>query len=170
MYVCMYVCICLGIDQEGDEEKEEDLEDVVMSEENNNDSSSSSNDKKTDDNAELTKLASEEAKELEEAKKERQELMAHEQQAIRSQYNNDKDPETKLQYLLAQSEVFAHFLAGTYNTSFTTTTPISRKIYLFVSCIHSSQCNAMQFIIYFTYTCLLYNYYFCDNRVRGCDQ
>ena len=111
----MYVCV--GIDQEGDEEdeEEEEEEDVVMSSEENDKGS-----EKTDDNAELTKLASEEAKELEEAKKERQELMAHEQQAIRSQYNNDKDPETRLQYLLAQSEVFAHFLAGTYNNRSTT--------------------------------------------------
>jgi hypothetical protein len=58
-------------------------------------------------------LALKEAKELEAARKERMELLASEQKAATSQIPTENDShEDKMQYLISQSEVFAHFLAG----------------------------------------------------------
>lgn len=56
-------------------------------------------------------LAVEEVKELEEARKERMELIASEQAKISSEHPQ-ASTEDRLQYILAQSDVFAHFLAG----------------------------------------------------------
>ena len=64
---------------------------------------------------ELDALALKEAKELEAARKERMELLASEQKKIMNQVPSEKDShEDKIQYLISQSEVFAHFLAGMY--------------------------------------------------------
>ena len=67
-----------------------------------------------DDDQENDDLAKLEAEELEEARKERMELMASEQKKLLSSAPNqgDASKEDKLNYLLSQSEVFAHFLAG----------------------------------------------------------
>jgi hypothetical protein len=66
-----------------------------------------------------TEVDDREAQELEEARKERQELMAAEQKKI-AQQQRTQGPATaqeRLDYILAQSDVFAHFLAGLYSTS-----------------------------------------------------
>jgi hypothetical protein len=57
----------------------------------------------------VEELAAQEADEINEARKERMELAAAE--AKSGQYTT-ADPQERLQYLMAQSEVFAHFLAG----------------------------------------------------------
>jgi SWI/SNF-related matrix-associated actin-dependent regulator of chromatin subfamily A member 5 len=69
----------------------------------------SSDDKETTD-----KLATEDQDELEAAHRERTELMAAERKQVAEPADDDGEVsmENKLQYLLSQSEVFAHFLAG----------------------------------------------------------
>ena len=62
-------------------------------------------------------VAAEEIKMYQEAQRERQELMAAEKMALEKRLKSSKGGEEdvkqhRLQYLLAQSEVFAHFLAG----------------------------------------------------------
>jgi SWI/SNF-related matrix-associated actin-dependent regulator of chromatin subfamily A member 5 len=59
----------------------------------------------------VTDMATQEAVELEEARKERMELAAAEAASIK-QNMTAANPQERLQYLMAQSEVFAHFLAG----------------------------------------------------------
>jgi hypothetical protein len=62
------------------------------------------------------KLATEDQDELEAAHRERMELMAAERKRVAEEAPNDDGTASvgeKLQFLLAQSEVFAHFLAGT---------------------------------------------------------
>ena len=86
-----------GVDMEGDDEvmaTAEDQEvDAVMAE--------------ADDGAEV--LAAQEEDEINEARKERMELAAAEAKGAKAAPANAQD---RIQYLLAQSEVFAHFLAG----------------------------------------------------------
>ena len=53
----------------------------------------------------------EDVKELEEAERERRELMAAEQAKIAKEHPR-ATPGDRLQYIMAQSDVFAHFLAG----------------------------------------------------------
>jgi SWI/SNF-related matrix-associated actin-dependent regulator of chromatin subfamily A member 5 len=57
-------------------------------------------------------LASKEAAELEAVRKERLELIKAEQEALKSRETYATDPQSRLDYLLHQSDVFAHFLAG----------------------------------------------------------
>jgi len=59
------------------------------------------------------KLATEDQDELEAAHRERMELMVVEQKIATSTDGDTASVEEKLQFLLAQSDVFAHFLAGT---------------------------------------------------------
>ena len=59
-------------------------------------------------------LASEDEHELEAARKERMELMAEERKKTIPEQSKAASVEEQLEYLLAQSEVFAHFLAGMY--------------------------------------------------------
>ena len=61
---------------------------------------------------EIDALALEEAKEMEEARKEQMELMAAEQQKAMAGKPVPATPQERLEYILAQSDVFAHFLAG----------------------------------------------------------
>ena len=65
---------------------------------------------------EASEMAVKEQRDLEAAKKERMELIAAEQKALASQHaipNQQKATlEEKFHYLVSQSEVFAHFLAG----------------------------------------------------------
>lgn len=101
-----------GIDTEGIDEEEEvalDNDKALMEEQQ-------------EDEEQDQVLATQEARELEEARKERQELMAIEQQRVAQQYGSSKKASTqeKLEYLLAQSEVFGHFLAGSIAAKATT--------------------------------------------------
>lgn len=67
-----------------------------------------------EDKGVIDKLAHDDQDELEAARKERMELMAAEQKKVaQSLDSNEATMADKLQYLLSQSEVFAHFLAGT---------------------------------------------------------
>ena len=94
----------IGIDQDlGDEEADIDdtsTEDFLT--------------QKDDDERIENKLAEEEAKELEETKRERMELIAAEQNALAetSKIGSNASHEEKFEYLMKQSDVFAHFLAG----------------------------------------------------------
>jgi len=67
---------------------------------------------------EVDEMALKEQRELEDAKKERMELIASEQKSLTSEDavpNQGKATlEEKFHYLVSQSEVFAHFLAGEY--------------------------------------------------------
>jgi hypothetical protein len=66
---------------------------------------------------EKEKLANEDHDEMEAAKRERIELMEAERKQVAAPDENSSSAEERLQYLLAQSEVFAHFLAGTYSAT-----------------------------------------------------
>jgi SWI/SNF-related matrix-associated actin-dependent regulator of chromatin subfamily A member 5 len=88
-------------EEEAVEEEEEEEEEFVPA---------------ANETAEDKALLSEEAEELEVARKERLELMASEQKAK----HLEQAPATareKLDYLMAQSDVFAHFLAGSVASS-----------------------------------------------------
>ena len=69
-------------------------------------------DKAEEDPTVANELASKEAAELEAARKERLELIRAEQEALKLKEQEATDPQTRLEYLLHQSDVFAHFLAG----------------------------------------------------------
>jgi len=127
-----------GIDQEGDDEDDDDDDDDDddNNDNNNNDDDDDDDDDKDNDD-DNDKLAKKEAQELEEARKERMELLAAERKAITKTSNSHKNNSTttttsssrdhtdvtkatkeeRLQYLLSQSEVFAHFLAGSVATN-----------------------------------------------------
>jgi SWI/SNF-related matrix-associated actin-dependent regulator of chromatin subfamily A member 5 len=96
-----------GIDMEDDEEAAEEMEtDEAAPPEDEQAAVESSK----DDEQEAA-LAEAELEELEAAKVERMELMAAEQSEIAKQHPQ-ATVEDRLQYLVAQSDVFAHFLAG----------------------------------------------------------
>jgi hypothetical protein len=67
---------------------------------------------------EVSEIALKEQRELEAAKRERMELIAAEQKSLAAQHAvpNQKNAtlQEKFQYLISQSDVFAHFLAGKY--------------------------------------------------------
>ena len=63
------------------------------------------------------KLATDDHDELEAAHRERTELMAAERKKVSAPTDEAASVEDKLHYLLAQSEVFGHFLAGTMATT-----------------------------------------------------
>lgn len=65
-----------------------------------------------DDDDDNEDLVEQELKELEEVRKERQELIAAEQKKISSQIPEKATAEDRMNYIMAQSDVFAHFLAG----------------------------------------------------------
>ena len=72
-------------------------------------------------------VAEKEVKLFEAAQRERQELMAAEKAALDLKLKNDDNDSTqqqqhRLDYLIAQSEVFAHFLAGSVATNVTSNT------------------------------------------------
>ena len=70
---------------------------------------------------EIDAMAQKEQKELEAAKRERMELIAAEQKALAQAHkvpNEGKATlEEKFAYLVGQSEVFAHFLAGKFEVA-----------------------------------------------------
>ena len=66
----------------------------------------------------IDKLATEDQDELEAAHRERTELMAAERTKVAALTDDSNAPmESKLQYLISQSDVFAHFLAGSVAAS-----------------------------------------------------
>ena len=96
-----------GMDLEGDDGDADDSADVDMEEPS----------AETEPETEATeKLAHDDQDELEAAHRERKELMAAEQKKAASQFNetgmSNATMQQKLQYLISQSDVFAHFLAG----------------------------------------------------------
>ena len=100
-----------GMDLEGidDEEEEENAsnDDVEMNDTDDN--------RKSPENEEaLSTLQAADAEEMEAAKRERMELLAAEQKqaAAEQEQEADIDPKKKFEHLLAKSDVFAHFLAG----------------------------------------------------------
>ena len=90
-------------------------EDEAANGEDDTDEKLSIGDVPDDDDDELvSKRAHEDHDELEAAKRERMELMAVEAKKIADEAPQGKaSVEEQLMYLLGQSEVFAHFLAGT---------------------------------------------------------
>ena len=99
-----------GMDLDGDEEAEEEAMD------DNDDEEAAAPESAAENDAQVDKLEHEDHDELEEAKRERMELMAAEAKQIAApsdKIGGKASVEEQLQYLLGQSEVFAHFLAGT---------------------------------------------------------
>jgi SWI/SNF-related matrix-associated actin-dependent regulator of chromatin subfamily A member 5 len=70
------------------------------------------NDDDDDDDDAAKQLATKEAAELEATRKERFELLKAEQEAMKNKIPPPSDTQSRLDYLLHQSDVFAHFLAG----------------------------------------------------------
>ena len=98
-----------GMDLEGDEGDADDSGDVDM------EPVTAEVEAETDV---TEKLAHEDQDELEAAHRERKELMVAEQQkATADGDTSSASMEQKLQYLISQSDVFAHFLAGSVATS-----------------------------------------------------
>jgi len=103
-----------GLDLEDDEEGEEEEKDEGSTEETMQvDETTSEN----EDDEKTNELQKQEIEELEEARKERMELMAAEQTKIALGNQGAATKEDRLRYLLAQSDVFAHFLAGSVAAS-----------------------------------------------------
>ena len=95
-----------GLDLEGDEEAADVVEDSEKL-------SNADNTMDEDEDISVEQRAHEDHDEMEAARKERMELMAAEAKQIASGTSMGKaSVEEQLQYLLGQSEVFAHFLAG----------------------------------------------------------
>jgi SWI/SNF-related matrix-associated actin-dependent regulator of chromatin subfamily A member 5 len=97
-----------GIDQDNDEEEEGDDEEDMMSVSSNHGEKHDS----TADDGNAISLVNEDLKEQEEARRERLELIAAEQKALAEAGTKTNTVEDRLGYLVSQSEVFAHFLAG----------------------------------------------------------
>jgi len=96
-----------GMEMDGDDEAYEDT--TSQEDDYPPDAATDDNDVAGDD------VAAEEVRMFEAAQKERAELMAAEKAALEEKISSDGSSDRKehrLQYLLAQSEVFAHFLAG----------------------------------------------------------
>ena len=100
-----------GVDMEGDDEADDDGEDDKRS--NASETEPSGIKSALLVSAEETDaLATEDAKEMEEARKEQMELMAAERKKEEATASQATDIGDRFGYLMAQSEVFAHFLAG----------------------------------------------------------
>jgi SWI/SNF-related matrix-associated actin-dependent regulator of chromatin subfamily A member 5 len=100
-----------GVDDAEEKAGSNDLEDTY----NDDDDDDEGGDDDVDQ--EIEALADEEAKDLEEARRERMELMAAEQAKMSLENNKATTPQERLEYLIAQSEAFAHFLAGSVATN-----------------------------------------------------
>ena len=97
-----------GMDMEGIEEEEEE-EDEKQSNNDDNEVVDMAETKSAEENDEA--LAKEEAEEMEEARRERLELLEYERKKA-AEGDVPVDPQAKFEYLIQQSDVFAHFLAG----------------------------------------------------------
>ena len=98
-----------GVDMSGDEEME-DAERQSTAEH----SHASDNNVSEPEGEVPTELEREDHDETEAARNERMELMAAEAQKTMPTQSKAANMAEQLEYLLAQSEVFAHFLAGTF--------------------------------------------------------
>eukprot|EP00980_Cylindrotheca_fusiformis_P018816 scaffold6276_cov138-Cylindrotheca_fusiformis.AAC.3 len=99
-----------GMDLDGDDGGVEEAEEATANGDGDPAEAAAvqSGDEETND-----KLATEDHDELEAAKRERMELMEAERRKVAQAYDDTSaSQEERLQYLLAQSDVFAHFLAG----------------------------------------------------------
>jgi SWI/SNF-related matrix-associated actin-dependent regulator of chromatin subfamily A member 5 len=103
----------VGVDMEEDDDGNVDVDMTNNDAEANALSTTKDDDK---DDAINDELATKEAIELEAARKERLELIKAEQQKIETSARTT-DPQGRLEYLLHQSDVFAHFLAGSVATT-----------------------------------------------------
>lgn len=102
-----------GMDLEGDDDGEgDDDADADVDMEPATDSTNTEDDKEVTD-----KLAHDDQDEFEAAHRERTELMAAERKKVAAPDEGNATMQDKLQYLLSQSEVFAHFLAGSVAAS-----------------------------------------------------
>ena len=88
------------------------MEDLTHDDDENDDESSKNSKFKKEGEEDTENLAEEEARELEEARKERTELMAAEQKVLAEKMTSAPSAQEKMQYLLSQSDVFAHIFAG----------------------------------------------------------
>lgn len=98
----------MELDDDEEEDQVEDEEEVDVAA------------KTTDNDDEDDALANEEAEELEQARQERLELMQSEKEKIQGkdrEHQAAATPAERLEYLVAQSDVFAHFLAGSVAAS-----------------------------------------------------
>ncbi|CAJ1909979.1 unnamed protein product [Cylindrotheca closterium] len=106
-------CEIEGMDMDGDDEE--------MDVDNNadpNDNDDALPEADTGDDATINKLAQTEHNQFEAAKREQMELLEAERKQVAANFDSSSaNKEDQLQYLLAQSEVFAHFLAGSVATS-----------------------------------------------------
>jgi len=103
-----------GMDLEGDDGDGDDNADVDMEPA----AATTGSPDAEDDKEVIDKLATEDQDELEAAHRERTELMAAERKKVDAVTDDSNvTMENKLQYLLSQSEVFAHFLAGSVAAS-----------------------------------------------------
>ena len=98
----------VGVDMDDDEDNDEEKSDELVVE-NDADMGAATN---FDEDGETNELALKEAAEIEAARNERLELIKAEQEALRTKEQEATDPQSRLEYLLHQSDVFAHFLAG----------------------------------------------------------
>lgn len=102
-----------GMDMDGDDDVVEGAEKSAIVDEDVAEAATDASAAALGDEETNDKLATEDHDELEAAKRERMELMEAERKKVASAYDDTQaTQEERLQYLLAQSEVFAHFLAG----------------------------------------------------------
>jgi hypothetical protein len=105
-----------GVDMDADEEEEAGSNADDDDDDNDDAVAALASPSKPENEDEISALETEETHELEEARKERMELMqAERRKAEQTLHGDNKQPasaQERLEYLMAQSDVFAHFLAG----------------------------------------------------------
>jgi hypothetical protein len=152
-----------GVDMDADEEEKADSNADDGDDDNDDDAAAAlASPSKPENEDEISALETEETHELEEARKERMELIqAERRKAEQAGVHGDKrTPATaqeRLDYLLAQSDVFAHFLAGKLHQCF-----------LSIVCI---LVDGRTLLVYLQ--CYSYRYKTCFSifyRVGGCQQ
>lgn len=100
------------IEMEGMDMEIEDDGETAEADGEDDDSPAADEETPEEDDKEIDALAMAEAKEMEEARREQMELMAAEQKRATAGKPPPATPQERLKYILAQSDVFAHFLAG----------------------------------------------------------
>jgi hypothetical protein len=106
-----------GVDMDADEEEEKADSNADDGDDDNEDAAAAlASPSKAENEEEISALETEETHELEEARKERMELIQAERRKAEQTVSGEKrvpaSAQERLDYLLAQSDVFAHFLAG----------------------------------------------------------
>jgi hypothetical protein len=108
-----------GMDMDGDDEDMEEAEKTSNADDDASEETTDAAAAAAEDDQVNDKLATEDHDELEAAKREQLELMEAERKEVAAGYDDTSaTQEERLQYLLAQSEVFAHFLAGKRRTCY----------------------------------------------------